>query len=149
MQDFPSIFLSSVRVSPLLFNSLFPPPETRSFFCHPAQNFSHYYTLTPIRPLFLSLHFCLNVSSTNPNEKPRAMGCSHSSYSGWGGREGDQPDEAAIRTWYFSPLCMPSILFIILAGSGAPRGCILRDCSHGIPTPCHSLIGPSWGQDVR
>lgn len=67
-----------------------------------------------------------------------------------GGGEGNQLDEAAICTWYFWLLCMPSILFTILGGGGgAPRGCILRDCSHGIPTPCHSLIGRSWRQDVR
>lgn len=35
-----------------------------------------------------------------------------------GGREGKQADKAAICTWYFSPLCMPSILFTILGGGG-------------------------------
>lgn len=35
-----------------------------------------------------------------------------------GGGEGKQADKAAICTWYFSPLWMPSILFTILGGGG-------------------------------
>lgn len=140
----------AVSVSPLLFCSFFSTSDSRSFFCHLPQNLPHYHALTRIRPLFLSLQLCLNVSSTNPKEKPRA-GAAPKLYTLGGGRAGNQPDEAAICTRYFSLLCMPSILFTILGGggSGAPRGCILRDCSHGIPTLCHSLIGRSWRQDVR
>lgn len=132
------------------FVPFFSPSDSRSLFCHPAQNFLHYHALTRVRPLFLSLLLCLNVSSTNPNEEARARGCSRASDSGWRNR-GEAGRQGSNVHLVFLAI-VHAIYFVYhprRRWRRRPRGCILRDCSHGIPTLCHSLIGRSRGQDVR